>query len=308
MIVEMQPIHCSKMSRGSNEQMFATAPSAVAVWFLLEYPEPWGANALQDSRLSRNVKQFLTNLLNALPGSRLQLIKQRQSVPKQGLSLFVVQAKEQEQDARCYLLDSYERLLAIDIAAIAAGTDVYSCQRSEEPLFLVCTNGSRDPCCGKWGIQTYSAVAAVAGTSVWQTTHTGGHRFAATMICLPSGICYGRVEADEAHLIVDSAARNQIYRLDRYRGRCCYNQIAQAADYFLRDRTGVYDASAFQLTNIESAGDRQWIVHFLQADNGTTHRLRIDQEMSASPDILSCRTDKAEFLPKHTLGDYLVGS
>jgi len=287
--------------------MFATAPGAISVWLLLECPEFWGANAVQDCHIAHDLKQWLSQTIKDIPGSRLQLIKQSRS-PKDHITLFVVRAMEQEQEIRRYVVDSYEHLIDVDIAAIAAGTDVHARQKSEEPLFLVCTNGSRDACCGKWGVQAYTALAAAAGKSVWQTTHTGGHRFAATMICLPSGICYGRVEPGEVHSIVETAGQNQIYRLDRYRGRCCYDQTVQAADYFLRDRTGVNAASAYRFAGMESAGDQQWIVRFIQTEGGATHKLRITEERTASPMIVSCRSGKKEFLPRQALQDYQVES
>lgn len=65
---------------------------------------------------------------------------------------------------------------------------------------LVCAHGRRDPCCG-------SAGAALAGqfrsdepsgadgrrVRVWRTSHTGGHRFAATALTFPDGYTWAHL-------------------------------------------------------------------------------------------------------------------
>ncbi len=53
---------------------------------------------------------------------------------------------------------------------------------------LVCTHGRRDVCCGSAGTDLalrLAAAGAPAGTTLWRTSHTGGHRFAPTVIVLP---------------------------------------------------------------------------------------------------------------------------
>lgn len=73
--------------------------------------------------------------------------------------------------------------------------------------WMVCTHGKRDRCCARAGLPTYAALkeqAADDGCKVWQTSHLGGHRFAATLVVLPSGVMYGRVPPQEdaaAHLL-----------------------------------------------------------------------------------------------------------
>ena len=56
---------------------------------------------------------------------------------------------------------------------------------------VVCTHGTRDPCCGTIGMQLVSELAAWAieqpGVRLWRTSHLGGHRFAPTLVDLPSG-------------------------------------------------------------------------------------------------------------------------
>jgi hypothetical protein len=63
---------------------------------------------------------------------------------------------------------------------------------------LVCTHGSRDICCGKFGYPVYDLLrrrhAARGELRVWRTSHIGGHRFAPTMIDYPEGRYWGHLE------------------------------------------------------------------------------------------------------------------
>lgn len=62
---------------------------------------------------------------------------------------------------------------------------------------LICTHGSHDKCCAKYGNPFYrQALTTVTERSldnvrVWQASHIGGHRFAPTAIDFPTGRYYG---------------------------------------------------------------------------------------------------------------------
>ena len=71
----------------------------------------------------------------------------------------------------------------------------------------------------------------------WECSHLGGDRFAATMLVLPEGLCYGRVDS------TDSADLVRLYlegRLDNrlLRGRTSLPHAVQAAQYFAREANG----------------------------------------------------------------------
>jgi len=74
---------------------------------------------------------------------------------------------------------------------------------------LVCTHGSRDTCCGSFGVPIYQTLreqytaASNGQLRVWRTSHTGGHRFAPTLIDFPQGHYWGRVEVDMLDLLIN---------------------------------------------------------------------------------------------------------
>jgi hypothetical protein len=71
---------------------------------------------------------------------------------------------------------------------------------------LICGHGRRDRCCGALGTSLALELAAgeIGGdsTRLWRTSHTGGHRFAPTMIVLPEATVWAFADADMVDRIV----------------------------------------------------------------------------------------------------------
>lgn len=71
--------------------------------------------------------------------------------------------------------------------------------RDAEPeLLLVCTHGRHDVCCAVRGRPVAAALAGEWPEATWECSHTGGDRFAANVIALPDGACYGGLDPDTA--------------------------------------------------------------------------------------------------------------
>ena len=88
--------------------------------------------------------------------------------------------------------------------------------------FLVCTHGAIDACCAKFGYPIYKMLRMMAdnpdhGIRVWRCTHFGGHRFAPTMLEMPSGRYWGHLEARDLGPIVRRELPRELIR-KRYRG------------------------------------------------------------------------------------------
>jgi (2Fe-2S) ferredoxin len=69
---------------------------------------------------------------------------------------------------------------------------------------------------------------------LWISSHQGGHRFAANVLVLPTGLQFGRVDPGDAPRVVAEALSGRI-ELDRYRGRTCYLPAVQAAERVVRE-------------------------------------------------------------------------
>jgi len=87
---------------------------------------------------------------------------------------------------------------------------------------LVCTHGSVDAACSKFGYPTYAHLRRLAAESdgqlrVWRTTHFGGHVFAPTLIDLPHGSYWAYIEED-AIAWLTAQNRDPSRLRDYYRG------------------------------------------------------------------------------------------
>jgi hypothetical protein len=106
---------------------------------------------------------------------------------------------------------------------------------------FVCTHGSRDRCCARFGYPLYEALLALAagarGLRVWRTSHTGGHRFAPTMIEMPAGRYWGHLDGTTATAI--ATRRGPVAGLLAcYRGRALVAPLAQIVEAELFGRHG----------------------------------------------------------------------
>ena len=97
-------------------------------------------------------------------------------------------------------------------------------------MFLVCTHGKRSACCARYGTPLAQALAVRHPGQVWETTHVGGHRFAANLVILPHGLYYGPVGVARPppRSARTSAARSLP---DRYRGRAGQPRAGQEAEH-----------------------------------------------------------------------------
>jgi hypothetical protein len=290
----VNPLSCSEFSLQSGEELAGTASPASA-YFLLEYPGAWGVKALEDSQLPVEVKGRLAAYMKTDPASKTLLIRRPASAPSKGMRLYVASAAEGQARLYAFLLDEYLDLLKLDLAAILGGAPEYEPQRLTEPLFLICTHGRRDPCCSRLGIPVYNALQSATGDrsepAVWQTSHVGGHRFAANLLVLPDGLLYGRVDPAAALEILAFTRQRQLH-LTHLRGRSAYPPAAQAAESFLRRQLGLPGLDALRLEEAVQMGENVWSVRFVSPDSGRRHSLQVIVQTTPQAVYESCQLDK----------------
>jgi hypothetical protein len=102
------------------------------------------------------------------------------------------------------------------------------------PLLLVCTDGKHDRCCATLGRGMFDAIArevAAQGSpfELAESSHLGGHRFAATCLALPSGLVHGRLAPADAPALVRALAAGRPW-VARFRGRFGLSEPEQVAE------------------------------------------------------------------------------
>lgn len=205
---------CSASSLASGEPLAGTATQAHR-WLLVEARGAW-ARDVDETELPASVRAAVDGF-----DGRVQLI--RRPDRRDGSQL-------------AFVADSRDGGLLRQLDAVQ---DLAHGEPTDGPLLLVCCHGRRDPCCARLGTPVFDALRAhVAGGAVWQSSHLGGHRFAANVLVLPAGILLGRVMPVDARRVVAELAEGRI-PLEHYRGKTWHPPEAQAADAAVRDRFGL---------------------------------------------------------------------
>ncbi len=105
------------------------------------------------------------------------------------------------------------------------------------PLVAICSHGKHDVCCAVRGRGAAAALDAAYHENTWECSHLGGDRFAATMLVLPEGLAYGRVDGTDP---VEIIRRHEDGRItgSHFRGRTSLSHEVQAAQHFARQNAG----------------------------------------------------------------------
>lgn len=300
-----QDFYCSQLSRGVEENTFGTA-SVGEVWLLIEYTQPWGPHALNDSGLSSEVKNYLNQLIRRIPRSRLLFIKQERR-HQSSFNFFIIRARERNPFIVRFELDDYEKLREryLDVASVAAGEKTGHGEVITDPLYLVCTHGKRDKCCAKFGFPIYKSVRGGRDGLVWQSSHVGGDRFAANLLCFPHGLFYAHVTDESAHEVVSRYERQQIV-LEKFRGRACYPYPVQSADYFIRREAGLVGINDLRGLSSERLDDNSWRVRFGTSDAREIHQAVIRRRDSEFHNYITCSDVERKQVVQFYLDDYKV--
>ncbi len=267
---------CSERSLALGEPIAGSAVARTAVWIVLEHRGPWGAKAVPESDLPPAVKDQLIAWQDSIDGARVQLVR-RSGRSDRALSMWLGVSDVDAARLVRWSLPSPEGMLKLDlpsyVARLRAGQAIPGTTTPSAPLLLVCTNGRRDVCCSVLGTPVMHALGKAEGVEVWQTTHLGGHRFAATLLQLPAGLCYGRLTPEDAPGLAQAAQDGTVYRLDRLRGRTALHAAEQAAESIWRARTGRLGVDA--LAHAEHVQHDEHVVVTLRDREGQEHEVRL---------------------------------
>lgn len=214
--------------------MHATAPERAASWLLVEHPGPWPSDGLP-ADLPAGVVAVLERATEA--GVRPQLIRRVADRRRDVATVFLASCRPGAAWVERRDLPDLRALAELDVARLAAGQLPGFGAPDAGPVVLVCTHGRRDVCCARLGRPVAALLDAQLPGQVWETSHVGGDRFAPNVVSLPDGSYHGGVASADVPALVAALASGQVL-LPRLRGRAGLPPAAQAADHFVRMRTG----------------------------------------------------------------------
>ena len=228
-----------------TEPFIASAPVDSRAWLLIEHPGPWPRRPAEAAfpRPLRAAVAAAAELgiriqLIRRPGRRRSAAAAAASVRPAPIGMYMSWSAGPRPWLARHTVAQPGDLTRLDLAGLALGQPAEFSDPVPGPLLLVCTHGRRNVCCARLGRPLAAVLASRHGAAVWETTHVGGDRHAANLVILPHGLYYGPVDPSSAQAAVDAYRRGEV-ALDRFRGRAGRSENAQAAEYRIRERTGL---------------------------------------------------------------------
>lgn len=239
---------------GSHEggpPCFASATAGAKSWLLIEHPGPW-ADRVENSPLPENIAELVRRAGER--GIRPQLIRRpgrRARRPESDIHLLVAHTTGLDPWLARGVVAGPDDL---DLDALVSGVVPESCILENEPVFLICTHARRNVCCARIGLPLARSLVENLPDRVWETSHVGGDRYAANLVCLPHGLYYGSMSQAAALAAADAYRSGEVI-LDRYRGRAGIPEPLQAVEHFARLHTGELSVGGVAVESSRLDGD-----------------------------------------------------
>jgi hypothetical protein len=301
--LELPPMRCADSARMRGESLQASAVPHRR-FLLLEVPGPWGSSALDEKLMDAQVARQLAGSAKE-SGTHVMLIRRPGRHPASGSGT----QKRAMAWAVADVSAGHERILwgvwrdPADLLSLDMEADIPGEANAAGPqrLALVCTNGKRDQCCALRGRPVAAGIAAATGWDTWECSHLGGHRFAATMMLLPTGDMFGWLDPESALEVIRHFDAGQ-FMLSHYRGRAGQPFPVQAALYAAAVRLGDFRRGALRVPSAcrvpvdggwagqRADGADLWevdVIHQTEHSPGTAYRVVL-AESRIAPSFLSC--------------------
>ncbi|MBD2468782.1 sucrase ferredoxin [Nostoc sp. FACHB-145] len=228
---------CALESRYVGEDPIANAYN-LDFFVMIECPTPWRSNAFDSKQIPENLRTMFEEISESELNVEFLLIYNEHF--KQPEATRVLIYRKPIGLAQGY--SKYE-LLVSDISEVALivkqylldkSLDIYNNESTTRDIF-VCTHGSRDKCCAKFGNPFYRQAKKIVqdlglnNVRVWQASHFGGHRFAPTAIAFPEARYYARLDAESFTSILTRTGNLEFIK-HTYRGWAILPEPAQVLE------------------------------------------------------------------------------
>ena len=274
-----QPFFCADGSRAVQENPIGQA-STHRAYVLIECPTPWPYRALDSSLLPSRLKALPQELYEVGKPVRFLLIYNQKLVQPQSYRIIILE--RQEGWSQGYYKQVYQVHDLADVPTIiekhlAGNPPTEKAVDDHKRDLLVCTHGSHDQCCARYGKPFFYAATQLIeklslndSVRVWEASHFGGHRFAPTVIDFPSGRYYGGINSSA----LASLLQQTDYEIFRhiYRGWGILPETAQVLEQALILEWGWawFENQVFRPVEvIEKSETEQLVTLWYQKPDGT---------------------------------------
>lgn len=277
---------CSVVAQERGEDPIGTAP-VYNEYLMIQIPSPWQKEVTDSKTMAPSIAEALAAHGNNRPGIRVQGILP-QNPDEVGETLRIIHYRRPENDAFAdFVRDEYDvpvseagRLVTAllggpeDLAAFASYR--LDADTHVRDLFI-CTHGSRDAACGRFGYPIFAALreqyvpASDGSLRVWRVSHLGGHRFAPTILDLPSGRYWAFMKVELLDTLIDHQGPAAQLR-EHYRGWCALEhpmaQVAEREAFMQMGWDWLKGRKQVRLRSYDEAAEKAVFELFYEAPDG----------------------------------------
>ncbi|GAA0359421.1 sucrase ferredoxin [Bacillus horti] len=243
---EVEKNYCSLISRQSNEDPIGSASSHERYVFV-EVPTPWEYKVEESKHYPQGLVEAWSSAVKKegtgqKPPRLLSITSDRIQAPA-GFRRIIYYSRTTFPlayfEKREYLVLE-EQVIELILSLLNQNNEKLhqfeANQVTEEYRDLfICTHGSHDRCCGKFGYPMYQEIDEKYASNpslslrAWRTSHFGGHRHAPTIIDLPEGRYWAQLRPDLLPALIER--KGEATQLARhYRGWGAITAFEQVAE------------------------------------------------------------------------------
>jgi hypothetical protein len=222
----MNTSFCAEQSRQSGLDIAGTA-SEHQVYVAIACPPPWERNDMASKGIPAALRDLSEEIYDDYDRYQTRFLLIHNEHLKQDNLTRVLVFRKPSGFATAYDKQEFHLASIDDVAPLVRQVvmgELLSAIPVDLPTrdILVCTHGSRDRCCSRFGNPIYQQALklvkerSLPNIRIWQASHIGGHRMAPTAIDFPSARYYGYLTAESLTAILtqsgDLSWINQQYR------------------------------------------------------------------------------------------------
>ena len=220
----MNNFFCADHSREIQEDVIGSATNH-QTYILVECPTPWVSEAFNSKWVPDNLRILVADVKRAKLSIHFLLIANDETHREEQTTLLIYQQEKglsngyRKQEFKLPNIEQVAGVVRKWLTGVSVDDEIASNPTRD---ILVCTHGSHDQCCAKYGNPFYFHAQntifdlQLNHLRIWRSSHFGGHRFAPTAIDFPQGRYYGVLDQDTFKSILtqtgDIECLNKVYR------------------------------------------------------------------------------------------------
>lgn len=279
---------CQEFTASLQEPLAGTATS-VQHWISISWPKKaWHAKAALSTGLPPTLAAWQKQE-EALHGKMAVRLISKPGISQEHVSIFINPGHHVYTKVP---VDAMESVLR----AHFAGNPMREFLQTENklPQLWVCTHGKHDMCCAKFGQKVFEHFRKTIeeqnlAIDLWESSHIGGHRMAATAIAFPSGDCYGRLDLNDVKPILENLISDRVYA-PNFRGNCFLPGVEQSIEAAIHHYGFEKNVSykIMDCSTVHSAESKQEYRVEAKREDGTLEQLRVALILKSFAGPASC--------------------